>query len=333
MDRSARQDHRRQGAVGAAVDDELDVHREQASVAIDGRSMAGPGRMPFRRGRHVFRTVVEELHRAAGLPGEQRGMPGDDRRILLLAAESSAGLHLHHTDFFRGDVEQTNQRLVDVVGALHRTPDGDARFGIGNREHAVRLDVELLLRTRLVLAFHDRRRVAKCLIDITARDQIRLEQVVLTPNYRARRQRLLDLEHGRQRFDVDGDVTSTKLHHLTIGMCQQHDRFFGMIYAIARKVGLIVDDQRDAIRSWNIGGRDHRELVPRHAGLVTDVPDDSPRHRAADSRAEHHPRQRHVVHIPCAAGDLCLSLFSWDRPPERLRHPGQGSTPSEVVSR
>jgi len=52
---------------------------------------------------------------------------GDDRRIVLLAPEAAARLGLHDPDSVGRKAEQDHERLVDVVGALERAVDGDAR--------------------------------------------------------------------------------------------------------------------------------------------------------------------------------------------------------------
>ena len=81
-------------------------------------------------------------------------MTRDVRRILLLAAESAAGFGLHDAHAIGRQTEQHGQRTVHVVRALHRPVDGHAIvFGHGN--HAVGLDVELLLMPGPVLAFDD----------------------------------------------------------------------------------------------------------------------------------------------------------------------------------
>jgi hypothetical protein len=109
--------------------------------------------MPLRRCGHVFGTVVDHFHWSPRLPGEQGRVSRDDRGILLLAAEAAAGLHLNNSNLLCWHLEERQERLLDVIRALHRAPDGDAIDRIGDGEHAVRLDVELLLGARLVLAF------------------------------------------------------------------------------------------------------------------------------------------------------------------------------------
>ena len=172
VDRAPRQHHRRQRAVGAPVDDEVDVHRDQAPVGVDRRPVPRPRRMPFGRRDHVFRAVVDELHGSTRLPREQRRMPGDHGRILLLAAEPATGLHLHDADLLGRQAEERRERVVDVVRALHGSPDRHAALRAGDRQHPVRLDVQLLLRAGHVLALDDDGRRAERLVHVAARDRV-----------------------------------------------------------------------------------------------------------------------------------------------------------------
>ena len=152
VNRPARQDDGRQRAIRAAVDDELDVHGQQPAVGVDRRAVPRSRRMPLGRGDHVLEPVVHHLHRPAGLPREQRGVTGEDRRIFLLAAEPAARFHLDHANAFGRKAEQPGERAVNVVGALHRAPHRHTRLRIRDGEHAVRLDVELLLGAGVVFA-------------------------------------------------------------------------------------------------------------------------------------------------------------------------------------
>jgi hypothetical protein len=115
--------------------------------------------MPLGRRGHVFGAVVDHLHRALRLPRQQGGVAGENRRVLFLAPEPPARLHLHDADLLRRQAEERRQRLVDVVGALHRAPHRDAvhvASEVRHRHHPVRLDVELLLRAGVVLPLDDR---------------------------------------------------------------------------------------------------------------------------------------------------------------------------------
>ena len=94
VERAARQHDRRQRAVRAAVDDDLDVLRHEAAVARHAGAVAHDRRMALGRRGQVLVAVVDHPHGLAHALGQQRGMDGDHRRVLLLAAEAAAGLGL-----------------------------------------------------------------------------------------------------------------------------------------------------------------------------------------------------------------------------------------------
>ncbi len=94
MDRAPRQDHGRQRAVGAAVHHDLDVLGDQAAVPGHAGPVADDRRVALGRGREVLVAVVDHPHRPTGLPGQQRRVQRDHRRVLLLATEPAAGLRL-----------------------------------------------------------------------------------------------------------------------------------------------------------------------------------------------------------------------------------------------
>ena len=98
MQHAARQHDGAQRRVGAAVEQDVDVHRRQAPVARHAGAMPDDSRMPLRRRQHVFDAVVDELDRPARLEGGQRGMARDHRRIFFLAAEAAAGFRLDDAD-------------------------------------------------------------------------------------------------------------------------------------------------------------------------------------------------------------------------------------------
>ena len=150
-------------------------------VARHRRPVPRARRMPLGRRHHVLGAIVNELDRLAGLPRQQRRMTRDDRRVLFLAAKAAAGLHLHDAHLVGRQVEERPQRLVDVVRALHRAPDRDAVGGVRRRDHAVRFDVELFLRAGLVFALDDELGRRQRAIDVAARDEVVLEDVVACP--------------------------------------------------------------------------------------------------------------------------------------------------------
>src|SRR5688500_19582097 len=91
VDRPTREHYRRKRAVSATVDREINLHCQQLAVfrhrGLDMRTR----RVSLRCCDHVFRAIVNDLDRLARLPRQQRSMSGDERRILFLAAETTAG--------------------------------------------------------------------------------------------------------------------------------------------------------------------------------------------------------------------------------------------------
>ena len=189
-------------------------------------------------------------------------MARDDRRVLFLAAKTPAGLHLHDAHLVGRQVEERPQRLVDVVRTLHRAPDRDAVGGVRRRHHAVRLDVELLLRAGFVFALDDEVGGRHRGIDVAAADQVVLEDVVAAPDDRAAVERVVHREDRWLGIDVDPHVPAGFFEHVAIRVRQQHHWLFRMVDAAVSQARLIVDDEGDAIDAGNVGGRDDDEVGP-----------------------------------------------------------------------
>ena len=152
---------------------------------------------------------------------------------------------------------------MDVVRALHRSPDGHAILGTGDSHHAVRLDVQLLLRPRLVLPFDNEGRGRERLLDMTSRNDVALEDVVAAPDDRASLEGIVDREHRRLGLDIDSHVTAGLLEQLPVSVREEHHRLFEVIDAIPGEIRLVVEDQRDRVTPRNIRRSDDRRVPPR----------------------------------------------------------------------
>ena len=141
---------------GAAVDHEVDVHRDQPAVRVDARCGAAsatdgawwsPPCPP--RGRRSIFTGRPDFHASsAAWPAIIVGyssLPPNPPPVSIWTTRILSARQ----------AEERRERVVDVVRALHRAPHGHAVVGVRDRQHAVRLDVQLFLRARLVLAFDD----------------------------------------------------------------------------------------------------------------------------------------------------------------------------------
>ena len=127
MNHAARQHHRAQRRVGAAVHDHVDVHRGEAAVARQAGAMPHDRRMPLGRRQQILDAVVDHLHRPAGLAREDRRVARQHRRVFFLAAKPAAGFGLDDADAIGRQLQQHHQRLVHVVRALQRSVDRHLR--------------------------------------------------------------------------------------------------------------------------------------------------------------------------------------------------------------
>ena len=232
-------------------------------------------------------------------------MAGDDGGELLFPAEPAAGFHLDDADAILRQIEEPGERVVDVVRALHGAPHGDAVFRAGDGEHAVRLDVELLLRAALVLPFDDDRRSGDRRLDVTLGYAVALEDVVGSPDDLASGERVVDGQDRRQRFDLNRNLPPRIVGPRAIAMRDQHDRLLGMIHDIRREVGLVVDDQLDEIVAGDVGGGDDDEVGPIDRRIEGDLLDAAARNWGGRSRRRIPRRIVHMQAWPVTLSPSC----------------------------
>ena len=118
MDRRPGQDHRRQRAIGPTIQDDLDVLADQCSILFDCRTVRDDTWMTLGCRREIFMPVVNQPDGPARLAGEERCMHGDDRGVLFLTSEPTAGLGLHYHRLLIGQLQCSFEGPVDVIGAL-----------------------------------------------------------------------------------------------------------------------------------------------------------------------------------------------------------------------
>ncbi len=229
-------------------------------------------RMPLRRRRHIFHAVVDNFHGPAGFDREQRRMARDHGRVLFFSAECAARLHLHDANLVLGKAAQRHQRLVNVVRALQRTPDGDSIFRIERGDDAVVFDVQLLLRAGEVLALDDVRRFFPDGVYVPLLNQIALEGVVGAPDDCGSLLAFFDRMNRVERliFDRNGIDSLSKL--VTVCMGQKKNRLFGVIDFLSGEARLIVQNQRDAVLPWNVFAKEIFLIIPRATLLRTVAP-------------------------------------------------------------
>jgi hypothetical protein len=174
---------------------------------------------------------------------------------------------------------------VNVVGTLHRTPDRHTALGVGEGKHAVRLDIQLLLRSRRVFPFNDQGCTLQNGIDITFFDVVGFEEIVAAPNDLSSRQCIVNRQDRGERLDVDVDFEPRLLRPRAIGMRKEQNWLLGVIHDGICEVWLIVDDQFDAVEAGDVRRRDDGELVPGNGRIEADALDAAARDRAAHCHA------------------------------------------------
>jgi hypothetical protein len=261
---------------------------------------------------HVLLAVVDHLHRPARLAREERRVRRQHRRVFFFSAEAAAGLELDHARLLGADAEERHERLLHVIRALHRAPDGDPALG-GVGDDPVGLDVELLLRPGLVSALDDHVGPGQRGLDVALDDGEGLEDIVGAPDHLAGGERLLDGEDRRQRLDVDLDGVAGALEEGAIGVGEEDHRLLGVVDDVRGESRLVVEDEVDDVGPGDVLGGDHHDLVPRDAGPELDVADLAARHLRADRDAVEEHVELDVVDVARFAGQLGARFLPGDR--------------------
>ena len=251
--------------------------------------------------QHVLDAVVNHLYGSARLPRQERRVTRDVRRIFLLAAESAACLRLYDSDSMGRQTKQHGQRPVHVVRALQRSVDGHA-IVLGHGNHAVGLDVELLLVPRAVLAFDHDVGSRKSIGDDALVDCNRLEAPV----------RSLGIEERRLRGVVDRHTRCQQA--LAIFMGEQQNGLGDVIDLVLSQARLVVVDERNDVASWDVAIIDNGK--GRGIEVEANTVQPPPRNRGPDGPAVEHSWEGKVVDIFRGAGDFGVRVL----PPNVLPH-------------
>ena len=313
VNHAARQHDGGERRVGTSVDVEIDFHGHQFAVARDAGTMPRARGMTLGGRRHIFGAIVNQLHRFARFPRQQRRVAGDHRRIFFLSAEASAGFHLNDANFLRRQAEQRDQRLVHVVRALHRTPHGDAVLQIGYRDRAVIFDVELFLRAGFVLSFDDDVGFGEAPVDVALVHEVRLENIVVAPDNLFFCNRLFERIDARKRLDIDAHQAARFFHQIAVGMRDQDDSFFAMRGDFVGEKRLVVKNQHNVVLPRHVFRSNNGEFIPRDAGLESDAANFSATRRVAHGGAVDHAGKLQVVDVLRLVGDFARALLAGHR--------------------
>ena len=247
-------------------------------------------------GLHVLAAVVDHFDGAAGLGSEQRGVQREDGGVIFFAAEAAAGGCLHGANASFIAVEGVLECVEDVVRALHAALDADG-FGGGVHpgDHAVALDVDVLLRAGFVLAFDDDRRAGERCLGIAFVDSEMFEDVCHVSTLRLR-EGGGDAEIQSGVFAVDHDLNGCHgaADCLAVFARDEHDRFVHVADVGGGEHGLVALDEVDLVGSagdcGNVAVVHDSEPGPVDAGVEFDLFDAAAGDEAADRHSpEHRP--------------------------------------------
>ena len=300
MDRRPAEDDRRQRAVGAAVEDQVDLLGHDPAVTHGARAVPDDGRMPLGGGGQVLMAVVDHAHRSVDAPGEQGGMDGDERGVLLLAAESAAGLGLDDDGSAAVERECPLERLVHVVRALQRAGHGHAAVLPRDGDHGLVLDVELLLVADPVGALDDDLGLGEAGLQIALGHRVLGEDL-------GRGQRV---EDRLEPFGPRMDASPRFAQRLAVGRRQQRQRF-GLMPddpADGDEDGLVVADEADHVVAGDVLGGHDDDARPVEVGVEVEAVEPGVRIGGADGGAIPGAREDEVVGVHRQTGQLLRPL-------------------------
>src|SRR5215213_1090980 len=237
-------------------------------------------------------------------------MPGNQRGIFLFAAKPATRFRLNNAYLVFRQVKQLYERFVNVVRTLHRTPHRNAFFGVGNRDGAVVLDIELFLRAGFVFTLDDVIRVGPGFVNVAFIDEVLLKDVIFAPDDLFPGKGVFEIEDGWQFLDLDAYVPACFLQQVFIAVREQHDRLFGMVYKIRGEIGLVIQDEGNIIMAGNVFGSDDGELVPRNVAFEGDACNSASRRRATHRGAVKHIGEREIIDVQRLAGDFLAAFFT-----------------------
>ncbi len=258
----------------------------------------------------ALRPRDRQEDRAAGDPGEERGLPLD--REVLLAAEPAAGGHLGDPHARLGKGEHVGDLAPVLPDALPLGEDlqlGRAVPRSGHRQAGFRLEEGVLDRARREAVAHDVGRGRQGSRRVAPPDHGGVKQIARRMDGRGtglerrervgdRRQNLiLDIDQGGRRAGLAARPGRHRGKHVA-------DVAGGL--AFGDEDGPVARDQPDAPLAGDVGrGHDRHDPGSRNRTGRVDAADDRPGVVREAKRAVHHPRCGHVVHErPVAEGEL-----------------------------
>ncbi len=261
-------------------------------------------RMALGGDRDVLVAVVDEADRAADRQGEHGGVDGQPRRELLLAAEGAAGVLLDDHAVLGVEAQRPFHGGVHVVRALQRAVDRHAAVLARHGDHALRLDVELLLVADPVGPLDDHVRLGEPGVEVAPGDVVLGEDVV-------RREHVRD---GRERLRAEPDVVAGGVRQRQGGRRDQGNRLADVEDLVRGEDRLIVLHQVDDVLARNVGRREHDDVAPVEVRVALDPEQARVRLGRSHRGAVPRPGNVEVVRVAGGAQQLGDGVYAWHRP-------------------
>ncbi len=253
-------------------------------------------------------AVVDHLDRPVGGAGEQGGVDGEQARIVLLATEAAADRRGPHARLLGSQAERMDQRLVNVIRALHRADRGHAvtsrgTIGLDPGDHPLALEIDVLLMAGAPLTRDHP----------VGESEPRFQAAAVHRDLIEGRQSrgLLHAEHGGKRLvdDLDGGESLAGGERRSRG--HERDRLADVAHDVGGQDRPGVVEELDAVGTGEIGRGDADRAGRSALWMPADGDDPGVRMRAAHRGAVQHPGQGEIVHIPGRPRHLGEAVRSW----------------------
>ena len=285
--------------VRAGIEHAFELAGAQRAVAVGAQADAHAHGVALVAGDHALFTAEDHAH---GPAGQQRQLRHLRRRLVddvVFAAERAAHRRLDHADEVMRQVEHHRQVAVVDEGALVRRIDDHAALARGHGQHALRLDICVLLRADGVALIDHHRALFQLGQRIVFAHDEQVEEVgmlavgpVGADLRRVGIERVIGIEHGGQRLQLADDRLDAGQRGL--GRIRRHrsDCLTHVAHLLVRQHVLVFDGEAvEALLEVIVAGDHGTHAGDRQRGRRVKLDDARVRHLAAQTAGVEHARQ------------------------------------------
>ena len=312
---AAAEHDRAQRRVRAAVEDEVDRERRERAVGVQARAVVRPDRVALGREEHVLMAVVDDLHRPAALEREQRAVAREQGRELLLAAERAADRRLADADLLERQPERGHELRADVVRALQAALDQHAAVRLRRADHALRLDVELLLVAGLVGALDHVRRRGERALRVALHDRLRGERMQPRAPGAVPRDDLVQRQHRGQGVDLRLHVRRRLAGEPARRRGNQRQRLAAVLDGVVCEERHVEAEHVHEVLARDVGRRHDADGAPVERGIKRQAAQAPARDGRAHDEAVPRAGRGQVVDVAARAPDLLVAVPARHAPP------------------